>query len=141
MARSAGLGGPSALTQNVVAPRVKGIARGLRRRQTPHEGQLWALLRHRRFVGYKFRRQVPIGPYVVDFVCQGRRPVVELDGRQHADSQRDAIRDAELRRRGYRVLRIWNNDPTGNRNAVFDAVWAALQERTGMEVDGGEPLQ
>jgi very-short-patch-repair endonuclease len=121
------------VTQNVVTPRITGFARRLRREQTPHEARLWALLRGRRFLNYRFRRQVPIGPYIADFLCHGRRLIVELDGSQHADDPEDAVRDAELQRRGYRVLRIWNNDMTSNENGVGEAILAALRESTGAD--------
>ena len=125
------------MTQNIVAPHMKGIARKLRRAQTPHEAKLWALLRSRRLMDFRFRRQVPIGPYVADFVCHGRRLIVELDGSQHADSPGDSVRDAELRRRGYRVLRVWNNELMHQQDAVLDTILAALREPVGNEVDGG----
>ncbi len=121
------------MTQNAVSPRVKGFARSLRRNQTPQEARLWALHRGRRLLDYRFRRQVPIGPYIADFVCHGRRLIIELDGSQHADDPADAVRDAELRRRGYRVLRIWNNELTNNENGVGEAILAALQESTGVD--------
>ena len=118
---------------------MKRFARRLRHEQTPHEALLWALLRSRRFLHYRFRRQVPIGPYIVDFVCNGRQLVIELDGSQHADDPSDASRDAELRRRGYRVLRIWNNELTENEDGVLEAILAALQESTGREAGSGDP--
>jgi len=108
-------------------------ARRLRREQTPHEARLWGLLRSRRFLGYRFRRQVPIGPYIADFVCHGRKLVIELDGGQHADDPSDAVRDAELQRRDYRVLRIWNSELTSNEDGVAEAILAALQESTGAD--------
>ena len=87
---------------------------------------LWALLRDRRFVGYKFRRQQPVGPFIVDFVCTEAKLIVELDGSQHADDPTDTTRDAELTRRGFRVLRIWNNDLINNRDGVCEAIYLAL---------------
>jgi very-short-patch-repair endonuclease len=125
------------MTQHSVTPRMKSFARSLRRQATPHEDHLWKLLRGRRFVGYRFRRQVPIGNYIADFVCHGRRLIVELDGSQHADDPADAVRDAELRRSGYRVLRIWNNEFTDNESGVLEAILGALQKDTGEEVDVG----
>jgi very-short-patch-repair endonuclease len=87
------------------------LARSLRRGQTPTEQFVWTMLRDRRFKRFKFRRQAPIGPYVVDFVCYDRRLILELDGVGHAQpSQRehDERRDAWLRQQGFRVLRIEN---------------------------------
>lgn len=78
------------------------------------------------FVDFKFRRQVPIGRYIVDFACLDARLVVELDGGQHAESRRDEVRDAWLASQNYRILRIWNNQLTHTRASVLDAVWHAL---------------
>ncbi|MEP7241129.1 MAG: endonuclease domain-containing protein [Devosia sp.] len=105
-------------------------ARSLRRRSTDAERRLWELLRDRRLATHKFRRQVPIGPYVADFACYDARLVVELDGSQHAESAHDARRDLELGRRGFRVLREWNNDLSQRRDAVLEAIVAALDEAT-----------
>ncbi|MDT3707288.1 MAG: DUF559 domain-containing protein [Thiobacillus sp.] len=113
--------------------RLKGIARRLRREATPQERLLWGALRARRFAAFKFRRQVPIGPYIVDFVCHDAKLIVELDGSQHADNTRDSIRDAELERRGFEVLRIWNNELTNSQTSVLEAIWQALDRRCGVE--------
>ncbi|MGC1301953.1 MAG: endonuclease domain-containing protein [Caulobacteraceae bacterium] len=85
-------------------------ARAMRREQTPAERAMWRLLRSRGFERLKFRRQVPLGSYIVDFVCLDPRVVVECDGGQHADNAYDVRRDAWLRQQGFRVLRVWNND-------------------------------
>jgi very-short-patch-repair endonuclease len=82
-------------------------ARALRRRATPSEQRLWAVLRGRRFASRRFRRQHAIGPYIVDFLCAEARLVVEIDGLIHESQQEyDAERDDFLREQGYRVLRI-----------------------------------
>jgi very-short-patch-repair endonuclease len=86
------------------------------------------LLRNRRFSEYKFRRQVPIGRYIVDFACLESRLIIELDGSQHAESRRDEIRDAWLEGESFRILRVWNNELTHARESVLDAIWHALQE-------------
>jgi adenine-specific DNA-methyltransferase len=94
------------------------------------EQVLWLLLRDRRFGEYKFRRQRPIGRYVVDFVCLSRSLVVELDGAQHADpAQRafDAERTLYLETRGFRVHRIWVAHLFSEREAVLEGLWHALQ--------------
>jgi very-short-patch-repair endonuclease len=88
---------------------------------------MWSLLRDRRFDKFKFRRQVPIGPYIADFVCYEARLIVELDGSQHGQSNRDAIRDQWLSEDGFRVLHFWNTDVNLNRNAVIATIWAELQ--------------
>lgn len=103
----------------------------MRRESTEAERKLWLLLRNRRFAGYKFRRQVPIGPYIADFVCYSARLIIEADGSQHAENERDTVRDAQLYRRGFRLLRLWNNDILSQPDAVMDAIWAALGEGAG----------
>ena len=84
-------------------------ARALRRRAAPTERFLWSLLRDRQLEGLKFRRQFPIGPYVVDFVCLRFRLIVEADGPYFHDAERDARRDAFLAAQGFRVLRFPNH--------------------------------
>ena len=81
----------------------------LRYNMTEAETRLWHALRGRRFENHKFRRQVAIGNYVVDFVCYAKRLIVEVDGSQHEESQHDNKRDAWLKGEGFRVVRIWNN--------------------------------
>jgi very-short-patch-repair endonuclease len=87
---------------------------------------MWRLLRDRRLGGVKFRRQVPIGPFIADFASIGHRLVVELDGGQHADSETDVRRDRFLKADGWRVVRFWNNDVMGNREGVLEAIRDAL---------------
>src|SRR5579862_1933897 len=84
-------------------------ARELRQRMTNAERKLWYALRDRRFARFKFRRQVPVGRFIADFVCFERRLVIEVDGGQHADSVRDRWRDRWFAANGFRVLRFWNN--------------------------------
>jgi very-short-patch-repair endonuclease len=102
-----------------------GLARGLRRRSTDAEQLIWQHLRARRLGGLKFRRQHPIGRYVVDFVCLECRLVVELDGSQHTDCQTDEIRTRVLANAGFRVLRFWDNDVLRNTEAVLASILAA----------------
>jgi adenine-specific DNA-methyltransferase len=102
-------------------------ARSLRQSQTLFEQQLWRCLRDRRFSRFKFRRQHPIGRYIVDFVCLEIILIIELDGSQHAKSREyDAERDAWLSKRGYKVLRIWNNQWVLKREVVLQAILNAL---------------
>ena len=116
------------VTEHRASPRLKGFARDLRKAATPHEDRLWYLLRGRRFLGYRFRRQVPIGSYIADFVCYGRRLIVELDGSQHADdAEYDQQRDAELEARGFRIVRVWNSNLSDNEDSVLEAILAALR--------------
>ncbi len=103
-------------------------ARQLRAGQTDAERRLWAALRDRRLIGYKFRRQRPIGPFIVDFVCIERKLIVEADGGQHADNDRDDSRTVWLEKRGWRVIRFWNNEILTNTNGVIETIAAALAE-------------
>ena len=103
-------------------------ARRLRRNSTDAERKLWHGLRSRVMVGFKFVRQEPIGPYVVDFVCRERRLIVEVDGSQHADSKRDLVRDQWLAEHNYRVLRFWNNDVMTNTDGVLESIATALSD-------------
>jgi len=101
----------------------KALARTLRREGTAAERIVWYLLRDRRFAGAKFRRQVPIGPYIADFASIEHRLVIELDGGQHAENIRDVKRDAFLAAIGWRVLRFWNNDVMKNRGGVLEKIF------------------
>jgi very-short-patch-repair endonuclease len=102
-------------------------ARRLRRELTDAERRLWLVLRDRRLAGYKFRRQRPIGPYVVDFVSIRYRLIIEVDGSQHADSIADARRTAWLERYGWRIIRVWNNEVSGNSDQVAKHILNVLQ--------------
>ena len=84
------------------------------------------MLRDRRLATFKFRRQVVIAPYIVDFVCFERRLIIEADGSHHADNRYDERRDAFLRGEGFVVLRFWNSDIMTNSAGVFDAIADAL---------------
>jgi very-short-patch-repair endonuclease len=85
---------------------------------TDAERKLWFALKDRRFQGLKFRRQVPVGPYIADFLCFDLRLVLEVDGGQHAESMRDAERDRWLADNGFRTFRFWNNDVLFNLDGV-----------------------
>ncbi len=100
-------------------------AKSLRRDLTDVERRLWNVLRSRQFEGAKFRRQQPIGPFIVDFVCQQHRLIVEADGGQH-DAAKDAPRTAFIESVGYRVLRFWNNDIIENIDGVTQSIATAL---------------
>ena len=84
------------------------------------------MLRDKRMPVFKFRRQVVIEPYIVDFVCLERRLIIEADGSQHAESEYDRRRDAFLRAQDFSVLRFWNNDVLLRANGVSDAIFAEL---------------
>jgi very-short-patch-repair endonuclease len=102
-------------------------ARQLRHNQTNAEELLWHRLRARRLAGFKFRRQHPIGPYVVDFVCLEARLVIEVDGPTHNKPARDQRRDRDLARRGFETLRFWNSDVYENVEGVIETILHRLR--------------
>jgi very-short-patch-repair endonuclease len=102
-------------------------ARQLRRRSTDAERRMWSALRDRRLMKYKFRRQHPIGRYIVDFACTEHQLVIEMDGGQHADSPTDPRRTAWLESQGWKVIRFWNNDVLANTNAVIETILRAFE--------------
>lgn len=104
---------------------LKIFSRSLRKSQTPHEAILWSHLKSRIFNNLKFRRQHPIGPYIVDFCCLKKWLIIELDGGQHNEEgniKRDKERDENLSFMGYTILRIWNNELTENIDGVFETI-------------------
>ena len=105
-------------------------ARELRKQLTDAERRLWSSLRRNQLDGHHFRRQRPIGPFIVDFVCMAKCLIVEVDGGQHADrAGEDASRTAYLENNGYRVLRFWNNDVLVNTEGVLEVIRSALDGR------------
>jgi len=103
-------------------------ARAMRREPTEAERILWRLLRAHRFADWKWRRQQPLGPYIVDFVCLEARVIVEADGLQHLESEYDRRRDAWLRAQDFRILRFWNNDVLARTDQVREAICHALND-------------
>ncbi|MFZ2163062.1 MAG: endonuclease domain-containing protein [Sideroxyarcus sp.] len=98
-------------------------AKALRSNQTEAELRLWYHLRAHRFMDLKFKRQKPIGSYIVDFVCVERMLIVEIDGGQHSEQiEYDQRRDAWLRSQGYTVLRFWNNDVMQQLESVLEQI-------------------
>jgi very-short-patch-repair endonuclease len=107
-------------------------AKELRSDMPDAESRLWYHLRARRFEGWKFRREVPMGDYIVDFLCEEARLIVEVDGGQHAERiARDATRTRWLEGQGYRVVRYWNNDVLGNIEGVLETLSLALSQGRG----------
>lgn len=99
------------------------LARSLRKNQTDAEQIIWLQLRAKRFLNYKFRRQFPIEPYIVDFICLDLKLIVELDGSQHiAQQTADLERTDFLNNRGFKVIRFWNNDVFNNLEAVLESL-------------------
>jgi very-short-patch-repair endonuclease len=103
-------------------------ARALRSNATREERTIWGLLSRYR---PKFTRQLPIGPYVVDFACRQAKLVIEIDGGQHAESERDIVRDQWLADQGWSVFRVWNSDVRQNPIGAAEAIVACAAECLG----------
>jgi very-short-patch-repair endonuclease len=101
----------------------------MRREPTDAETAMWRLLRDRRLARFKFRRQVPFQNFILDFVCFEKRIVIEIDGSQHASSERDAVRETALMAEGFRTERYWNNDVLQRPSSVLEDILAKLAER------------
>lgn len=111
-----------------VAQKNRRFARSMRKEPTEAENKLWQELRDRRLDKMKFRRQVPIGNYIVDFLCLEAKLIVELDGSQHADSIYDENRDAILKGLGFRMLRFWNDDVMRDLDSVCATIIAHARD-------------
>jgi very-short-patch-repair endonuclease len=114
-----------------IQPKTRAFARALRRDSTDAERIIWRTVRAHRSSGISFRRQTPIGPYIVDFVSHAAKLIIELDGGQHfeaAHERRDAKRDNFLRGKGFRVLRFNNHDVMTNLEGVWTVIAAAIDE-------------
>jgi very-short-patch-repair endonuclease len=110
-----------------VPPTNRRFGKAMRQHMTDAEARLWLRLRKPGIEGLRFRRQVPIGPYIGDFFCPQHRLIVEVDGGQH-DAASDRGRDAWLTARDYRVVRVWNNDVMENVEGVCEAISSASRE-------------
>jgi len=103
-------------------------AKALRNNPTEAERFLWSMLRRKQLAEFRFRRQVPIGPYVADFVCLSARLIVEVDGGQHGRREaHDRKRTVWLESQNFRVMRFWNNEILGNDTGVLEMIMAALK--------------
>ena len=102
-------------------------AKALRAGQTDAELKLWYHLRAGRLGGYKFKRQVRLGPYIVDFACLETKLIVELDGSQHLESVHDLKRDAAFHEQGFQVLRFWNDAALRETAAVLEVILSTLK--------------
>jgi very-short-patch-repair endonuclease len=117
------------LKSRAIAQFKRETARRLRRNETDAESKLWRYLRRLETRGTHFRRQMPIGNFVVDFACPAARLVIEVDGSQHGEDEgrlRDRKRTQFLESEGYHVLRFWNNDISQNIHGVMEAIYANL---------------
>ena len=107
------------------------LVKTLRHNQTIPEQILWRAIRGRKLGGFKIRRQVQIGSYIVDFICYDKSLVIELDGREHLTPEKleyDAKRTAFLKERNYRIVRYYNNDILNRLDFVLQDLWNKLQE-------------
>ena len=105
---------------------------------TPQERKLWTIIRNKQFFGYRFRRQFPIGQYIVDFICREKKIIIEIDGGQHNEKQNieyDNKRTEYLNSEGYQVVRFWNNEIDGNIGGVYERLKLVF------EVDNATPSQ
>jgi len=112
--------------------RLRGFARDLRKEATDAEKRMWLILRDRRFSGFKFRRQYPVGGYIIDFFCARCRLGIELDGGQHnedANREYDQRRTEKLELLGICILRFWDHEVLKETDAVSETIYQALMER------------
>ena len=98
------------------------------------EAVLWNELKDRQLGGFKFVRQLPVGPYFADFACRAAKLVVEVDGSQHADSHRDRKRDAHMQEQGFSVIRFWSHEVVKSTRSVCETILAALDGSLAEEV-------
>jgi len=102
-----------------------------RKTKNPWEAKLWQHLRAKRFLGHKFKRQVPIGKYIVDFCCHNSRLVIELDGGQHNEDEhkdKDQRKESYLKKENFKVVRFWNNEIDYNLDGVLEVVRRNLED-------------
>ena len=122
-----------------VYPPILARARELRQPQTRAEAKCWARLRNRQLGSFKFRRQHPIGCFVVDFYCAAARLAIEIDGDSHADqADYDLARTEWLNEGGYHVIRFTNRDVFSQMEAVLETIWRECEKRTAAALHVGE---
>jgi len=101
------------------------LARELRKNATPQEHKVWTILRNHQFHGLEFKRQYPIGNYIVDFICRPKKLIIEIDGSQHNTPEGikyDEQRTKYLEEHGYTILRFWNSDVDNNIEGIYTAI-------------------
>ena len=104
----------------------------LRKNMTEQERKLWNILRNNQFHGLKFKRQVPIGNYVADFICEIHNVIIELDGGQHNELdniEKDKQRTIFLESKGYKILRFWNNEIDNNLEGVCEVIFRTIFDK------------
>ena len=107
------------------------FAKTMRADATMAENLLWQAVRNRQLEGFKFKRQVPLDGYILDFVCFEARLIVEVDGGQHSESEKDAVRDRHVEMKGLRTLRFWNDEVVQNINGVCLTILAEVRKGDG----------
>jgi len=113
-------------------PKTTCLTRNLRKRESWGERLVWSWLRDHRFADYKFRRQHPVGPHILDFFCNEAKLDIEVDGFQHGSpmsQSADAERDAYLTSQGIKVLRVWSSRLRRDKEVIPQTIWQTLQER------------
>ena len=108
-------------------------AKEMRSNMTPAETKMWRILRGKRFQGLKFKRQVLIGNYIVDFLCENKKIIIEIDGGQHNEElniQSDNNRTHYLENNGYKVLRFWNDEVMKNINGVMEVIFREIEGKS-----------
>ena len=128
-----------------MCPHLDDFARSLRKGSTNAENLLWKQLRAKRLLGLKFRRQEPIGKYIVDFVCHEKKIIIELDGGQHSEhEEKDQKRDEWFRSEGFKILRLWNNDVLSQTEEILEIIAKKCLESpspSSPPIKGGENRQ
>jgi very-short-patch-repair endonuclease len=115
------------------------LARNLRDKQTDAERNLWSKLRRSQLNGVKFRRQQPVGDYIVDFISFEKRLIIEIDGSQHIEStMNDSVRTEYLESQGYQVIRFWNTDIMQNIEDVIDEILITLTFTSPIKGEGND---
>ncbi|RUM02709.1 endonuclease domain-containing protein [Rhizobium chutanense] len=115
--------------RDIPPPINRSRAKAMRKDSTRAENMLWQVIRDRKLEGFKFRRQVPLGRYILDFVCFETKIIIEVDGWQHADSAADHVRDDHFRAEGFRILRFWNDEVENSLDFVCASILTHLRNR------------
>ena len=112
-----------------ISPKIKHNSRNLRKNMTDVERILWAKVRSRQLQGFRFRRQHPIGKYIVDFVCLELKLIIELDGGQHMNQQQYVTNRSQwLQKNGFKTVRFWNNDILDNLDGIMETICMHLPQ-------------
>ncbi|WP_017966739.1 endonuclease domain-containing protein [Rhizobium leguminosarum] len=115
--------------RHIPPPINRSRAEAMRKDSTPSENTLWQVIRDRKLEGFKFRRQVPLGRYILDFVCFEAKIIIEVDGSQHAENAADIVRDDHFKAEGFRILRFWNDEVENSLDFVCASILTQLRNR------------